>query len=185
MRALLVVVLILGGCASQQEEGRITDRAADEILYEADTPELRALRACQIGAMASEMMTYRLLWFPSEEAQRRGVASAIDRALETIDRIQAEHVWFETEMFLASVLMAREVGGATKERVTRGLADGFSWLGLLREIRITTGQAALVNAMVLDVNRQVGDPPAVSDEVWQSCRARLAFNRGLLLGQAE
>ena len=175
---LLLVSFFLVACTAQ---GTTVLTAKADAFVEAVTPEQRALRACMATVILSEVWTYRLIHLGSTADERAMAKVAMTNMLESIADLRFnDGIWFETQMFYALHTMLRSVAPVAKGRILGGVAQGMGGdiVGLVRGLKTTTIQVALVKVMKRDVVNlfETMDTTEGLAIGWAACRFRIEGN---------
>ena len=189
MRAAILAAFLLAGCSNGLVgEGSFTRDAADQIIP-AETPAERGLRACLATSVVSELITYRLQWFPSTVEERSDGRAAMETMLKTVQKVRSgmdptlqDPFWVETEMFYVIFGLVHSVEGTLTDSVLETVGDALTGQvgDLLSTMRVRAGQVALANFMIEDIQRyfkqeNAGDADWL-EHGWAMCESRVKSN---------
>lgn len=199
----LAALLMLGACsagppmsidgiedAAQAAEGEtLAKRWADDLLGEVSLQEDRAVRMCMIGAVATELVAFRMTKEPDQAAMGYGQIATLRAAVDRF--VAADGMWLNVEVAHVTLAMTEIMVDSAKARIPKLLsnfAGGVNVLGLLDRAAIAAGQGTLLSAGIADIRARVvalnagtADPAASL----VACQARMVANQqkvGAMIG---
>jgi hypothetical protein len=162
-------------------------RIADRLFGAATGPDHRGVRLCMIGSGVIEIMVDRVAHADSDYAAAAlGQIAAVEGVLTDLDS-SAENLWFETDVKIVTLQLARVLVEAGKDRAPRllgTLAGGINPLGLADRVGVAARQHALAEGVVLDTKRAVGELAGgrlAADQARAACMGRIDRNKGRIL----
>lgn len=177
--ALAALLGLTAGCA-QTSGTSVSDEAADEAIYRADTRGERAQRLIYIVWVASERAWYQAV---HGDTAIGAAASCVEAASNRLAQMQerGNHLFFEVETFRMSLACRDYVTSDVQRLVNAILTPGVD-TKLLTNL---AGQAAITRSAALDArfaHQQVSDGTLDRQEVIQALRERTADNLATLKG---
>lgn len=170
--------------AAQPAEGGLAKKMADQLLGEVSGQDHRAVRMCMIAAVASELVTYRMVKDPGQAMMGFGQIAALDAAVTQFE--QADGMWLNTEVAHIVLQMTSIMVDSVKARLPGLLANfagGVNVMGLVDEAAVVAGQGSLLAAGIHDIKARVAALNSGAADPTSSmlaCRARIDFNRDQL-----
>lgn len=190
---LIAVTLMLAGCAGSptdtlrdvaekvDDAQGVQQQIADKLFGEALGPDNRSARLCMIGAGVIEVMTDRVTHFDTDYAATAlGQAAAIRAVITNLDASDS-NIWFETDVKIVTLELARVLVDAGKDRIPRllsNLAGSVNILGIASRAQIAARQIALAEGVVLDVKHAIAaiGQTMEAGQVRDACLARIDKN---------
>jgi hypothetical protein len=192
--ASFLALALLGGCASttteslqdvaaEADDGEgVQQQIADKLFGEAIGADNRAVRLCMIGSGVIEVMTDRVTHTDTDYAATAlGQIVAVRSVLDKL-ATDPSNLWFETDVRIVTLELARVLVDATKDRVPRlltNLAGSVNVLGVLDRAGVAARQAALTEGVVLDTKHAVAliaDGDLTAEAARSACNSRIDKN---------
>lgn len=199
---IAVFALLLTGCtgtarvmrgveSAAADDGGLAKQMADRLLGEVQGQNHRAVRMCMIGAVASELVAYRMANEPGEAMAGFGQIMALNGAVDRF--VQADAMWLNTEVAHITLAMTSIMVDSVRARLPKLLANfagGVNVLGLIDRAAIAAGQGTLLSAGIQDIRARIvalNDGSADPVPSMAACRDRIRLNRdrvAALIGMA-